>query len=104
MSSGFDVVVVGSCFTDMLWYVPRVPLSGETMHATKFQIDFGGKASNQCVMAAKLGAKVAMVAMVGKDKFGYDTIENFKSHGVNTDFIKMNDQHSTGVTTIGEER
>ncbi|XP_031564436.1 ribokinase-like [Actinia tenebrosa] len=100
MNSGFDVVVVGSCFMDMLWYVPRVPVQGETMHATKFQVDFGGKASNQCVMAAKLGARVAMVAMVGNDRFGHDTIENFKKYGINTDFIKVNDQLSTGVTSI----
>lgn len=103
MSSKFDVVVVGSCFVDMIWYVPRVPVQGETVHASKFNVDFGGKASNQCVMAAKLGARVAMVAMVGNDRFGHDMIENFNKHGVNTDFIKINDQHVTGVTSIGKK-
>ena len=101
-ATNFDIVVIGSCFMDMLWYVPCVPKSGETLHASKFQLDFGGKASNQAIMAAKLGARVAMVAMVGKDKFGYDTIENFKNHDVNTDFIQMEDGGTTGVTTIGK--
>ncbi|XP_020903350.1 ribokinase isoform X2 [Exaiptasia diaphana] len=95
-----DVVVIGSCFMDMLWYVPRVPKSGETLHATKFQLDFGGKAANQAVMAAKLGARVSMVAMLGKDKFGFDTLENFKKYNVNTDFIQMEEGGTTGVTTI----
>ncbi|EDO37819.1 predicted protein [Nematostella vectensis] len=96
----FEIVVVGSCFVDMLWYIPRLPKRGETIHATKFQMDFGGKAANQCCMASKLGAKVAMVAMVGKDKFGDDTIQNFKDLGVNTDHILQTDDAATGVTSI----
>lgn len=96
-----DVVVIGSCFMDMLWYVPRAPKSGETLHATKFQLDFGGKAANQAVMAAKLGARVSMIAMLGKDKFGFDTLENFKKYNINTDFVQMEEGGTTGVTTIG---
>lgn len=45
-------------------YVPRLPKPGETIHGHKFSVGFGGKGANQCVMAARLGAKVAMVAKV----------------------------------------
>jgi len=44
--------------------VPRLPKVGETLHGDKFAIGFGGKGANQCVMAARLGAKAAMVAKV----------------------------------------
>ena len=47
-------------------YVPRLPKAGETIHGTKFSMGFGGKGANQCVMAARLGAKTAMVAKVSK--------------------------------------
>lgn len=47
-------------------YVPRLPRAGETIHGTKFSMGFGGKGANQCVMAARLGAKTAMVAKVSK--------------------------------------
>lgn len=97
-----DIVVVGSCFVDMISYVPRFPQPGETIKGTKFHIDFGGKAANQCVMAQKLGACTAMVAKIGNDQFGKDTVENFKTFGVNTDFISMTDEADTGVTNIGE--
>lgn len=40
--------------------------------------------SNQCVMAAKLGSTTAMVAKLGDDSFGRDTLENYKTNGVNT--------------------
>lgn len=45
-------------------YVPRLPKPGETLHGTKFAIGFGGKGANQCIVAARLGAKTAMVAKV----------------------------------------
>ena len=34
-------------------------------------------------MAARLGASTAMVARVGNDTFGHDTIKNFKDNHVN---------------------
>lgn len=102
MADKFNVVVVGSCFVDMISYVPRLPQSGETIKGTKFQLDFGGKAANQCIMAQKLGAKTAMVAKIGNDQFGRDTVQNFKKFGVNTDFISVTDGADTGVTNIGK--
>ena len=44
--------------------VPRLPKPGETLHGHSFKIGFGGKGANQCVMAARMGAKTAMVAKV----------------------------------------
>lgn len=98
----FDVVVVGSCFVDMISYVPHFPKFDETVKGTKFQLDFGGKAANQCVMAQKLGAKTAMIAKIGNDQFGKDTIQNFTNFGVNTDFISATDKADTGITSIGK--
>ncbi|KAG9268865.1 ribokinase [Astyanax mexicanus] len=63
---------------------PRLPKAGETIHGHKFFIGFGGKGANQCVQAARLGAKTAMVGKVGKDFFGNNYIQNFKDNGVYT--------------------
>ena len=41
-------------------YVPRLPKPGETIQGTYFSKGFGGKGANQCVMAARLGARTAM--------------------------------------------
>ena len=48
----------------MCSYVPNLPRKGETLHGHKFQMGCGGKGANQCVAAARLGAKSAMVAKV----------------------------------------
>lgn len=45
---------------------PRLPKVGETIHGHKFFIGFGGKGANQCVQAARMGAKAAMVCKVCK--------------------------------------
>ncbi|XP_073647588.1 ribokinase isoform X2 [Tursiops truncatus] len=78
------VVVVGSCMTDLVSLTSRLPKTGETIHGHKFFIGFGGKGANQCVQAARLGAKTSMVCKVGKDSFGNDYIENLKQNDIST--------------------
>ncbi|XP_046372089.2 ribokinase-like isoform X1 [Haliotis rufescens] len=95
-----DVTVVGSCMTDLVSYAPRQPKPGETIHGTKFQIGFGGKGANQCVMAAKLGAKTAMVAKVGDDSFGKNYIQNFKDNNIDIGHVGVTADASTGVAPI----
>ena len=50
-------------------YVPVFPRAGETVSGKRFSIGCGGKGANSCVMAAKLGAKTAMVGRVSYDYF-----------------------------------
>lgn len=95
-----DVVVVGSCMTDLVSYTPRQPKPGETIHGSRFMMGFGGKGANQCVMAAKLGARAAMVAKLGKDTYGDSTLENFKKVGINTDHVHQTTEASSGVAPI----
>ncbi|XP_077396070.1 ribokinase isoform X2 [Festucalex cinctus] len=96
----FDVVVVGSCMTDLVSQSPRLPKEGETIHGHNFFIGFGGKGANQCIQAARLGAKTAMVAKVGKDSFGDSYIQNFKDNGVYTGFVGQTSDAATGVASI----
>ncbi|KAM5126736.1 ribokinase-like, partial [Mantella aurantiaca] len=79
-----EVIVVGSCMTDLVSVTPRLPRAGETIHGTNFFIGFGGKGANQCVQAARLGARTAMVCKVGEDSFGNNYLQNFKDNGVCT--------------------
>uniref|UniRef100_A0A671KAA3 Ribokinase n=1 Tax=Sinocyclocheilus anshuiensis TaxID=1608454 RepID=A0A671KAA3_9TELE len=59
-------------------------MAGETIHGHRFFIGFGGKGANQCVQAARMGAKTAMVCKVGRDVFGNYYIQNFKNNGIST--------------------
>uniref|UniRef100_A0A1A7XIN9 Ribokinase n=2 Tax=Iconisemion striatum TaxID=60296 RepID=A0A1A7XIN9_9TELE len=96
----FDVVVVGSCMTDLVSQTPRLPKAGETIHGHKFFIGFGGKGANQCIQAARLGVQTAMICKVGKDFFGDNYIQNFKDNNVSTDFVWQTSDAATGAASI----
>src|SRR5271157_714195 len=66
--------VVGSSNVDLVTYVDRMPVWGETIAAPRFEMSHGGKGANQAVAAAKLGASVIMVSKVGDDLMTCDLI------------------------------
>lgn len=94
------VVVVGSCMTDLVSLTSRLPKTGETIHGHKFFIGFGGKGANQCVQAARLGAKASLVCKVGKDSFGNNYIENLKQNDISTEFAYQTKDAATGTASI----
>ncbi|XP_026477568.1 ribokinase-like [Ctenocephalides felis] len=67
-----DIIVLGSCSVDFTCFAARLPKAGETIHGKKFMTSFGGKGANQCVSAAKLGGKTALIANLGNDKWGIE--------------------------------
>src|SRR5262245_6733862 len=83
------LVVVGSTTIDLNFRVARLPRSGETVPGTSVMQGFGGKGANQAVMAARLGAKVMMLSAVGEDATGRQALENYRSHGVDTAFVRI---------------
>ena len=95
-----NICVVGACNLDLISYVPRLPMLGETLHGTRFHMGFGGKGANQAVMAAKLGGEVVMVSKLGKDIFGENTLKNFQSWGVDTRHVHFTYQAFSGVAPI----
>jgi ribokinase len=95
-----NICVVGASNLDLISYVPRLPVMGETLHGHRFHMGFGGKGANQAIMAAKLGGNVTMVTKLGQDVFGENTLKNFKSWGVNTQHVHFTDQAFSGVAPI----
>ncbi|WP_256258519.1 PfkB family carbohydrate kinase, partial [Burkholderia ubonensis] len=55
------IAVIGSNMVDLVTYVTRMPMRGETLEAPGFELGCGGKGANQAVAAARLGARVVMV-------------------------------------------
>lgn len=78
-----DVLVIGSNMIDLISYIDRMPVEGETVEAPDFQMGFGGKGANQAVAATRLGSKVSFISMVGNDAFGQQQLDNFKNNHIN---------------------
>ncbi len=94
------ICVIGASNIDLISYVPRMPVLGETLHGSRFRMGFGGKGANQAVMAAKLGGDVAMVTKLGRDTFGENTLKNFESFGIDTRHVLFTDRAFSGVAPI----
>ncbi|XP_066912013.1 ribokinase-like isoform X1 [Clytia hemisphaerica] len=95
-----DIVVIGSCNVDLISYSDHFPKPGETLCGSSFSVGCGGKGANQCVMAAKLGANVAMISSVGDDNFGEMFLKEFKKENVNIECMHIEAGISTGVAQI----
>ena len=100
MASAGGVVVVGSANVDLVTNAPRMAQPGETLMGTRFEQLFGGKGANQAVAAALLGSSVSMVAKLGTDNLGEATLGNFRSLGVDTEYVSTTAAAASGVAQI----
>ncbi len=94
------ICMLGSSNIDLISRVPRLPMPGETLIGSRFQMGFGGKGANQAVMAAKLGAQVSVVTKLGRDIFGENTLKNYRDHNIDTSYVLFDDERFSGVAPI----
>ncbi len=95
------IAVVGSNMVDLItYYSERMPRLGETIEAPNFELGCGGKGSNQAVAAAKLGSKVMMLTKVGDDIFGENTVNNYSRYGIDSRYVEVVANTSSGVAPI----
>jgi ribokinase len=78
--------VIGNATIDTVIRLARFPLPGETVVAEQGAAeDLGGKGANQAVVAARCGAKVCLVAAIGRDESGRRIRANLQAEGVAID-------------------
>ncbi len=94
------IIVVGSSNTDMVVRVSRLPVPGETILSGDFFMNQGGKGANQAVAVARLGGNVSFIAKVGNDIFGKQSLNEYQSEGINTQYIFLDDKNPSGVALI----
>lgn len=94
------IIVIGSSNTDMVVKSSVLPKPGETILGGTFLMNAGGKGANQAVAAARLGGDVMLVAKVGNDIFGKQSIDGFKKEKINTDFVFIDEEAPSGTALI----
>jgi ribokinase len=80
--------------------VKRLPSTGETVLASGYRVDYGGKGSNQVVACARLGAQVSFVAKIGRDAFGEMALQLYRQEGIDVRFVRQISDQPTGVGFI----
>jgi ribokinase len=94
------ITVVGSFAVGMTLRTQRMPIFGETLIASDFDLGPGGKGSNQAVAAARLGAKARFVGLIGNDALGRIATDLYAAEGVDTNNLVVTQEHPTGVGFI----
>ncbi|MBO9619262.1 MAG: ribokinase [Niabella sp.] len=94
------IAVVGSTNMDMVVNAERIPVPGETILATNFFMNPGGKGANQAVAVARMGGDVLFISKVGNDVFGRQSSQLFNDEGIDTRFMLSDDVLPSGVALI----
>ena len=97
-SPAFDVIVCGSLHLDIMVHAPQLPRPDETVVGTKWAVQCGGKGGNQAVMAARAGARVAMIGRVGSDDFGARLRKNLADVGVDSRAVLVDEFAGSGMS------
>ena len=98
-SPAFDVIVCGSLHLDIMVYAPGLPRLDETTVGTRWAMQCGGKGGNQAVMAARAGARVAMIGRVGADDFGDRLRAHLTARGVDARAVGVDATAGSGMST-----
>ncbi|MFZ5671426.1 MAG: ribokinase [Pseudomonadota bacterium] len=94
------ITIVGSFAVGLTMRAPKLPIFGETMLGTDFDMGPGGKGSNQAVATARLGAQSALRAILGTDKLAGIATDLYAAEGVDTEFVTSQSARATGVGFI----
>jgi sugar/nucleoside kinase (ribokinase family) len=88
--------------------ISHLPGAGQLVMADELPLSIGGNAANVSMDLARLGVKVGVAGVVGRDPFGQFAIDTLRSGGVDTTSVRILDGVSTSATLIlnvkGEDR
>lgn len=100
MTRPFDVVVLGGASIDHAVRGPALPSPGTSVEGESFHQGPGGKGANAAVAAARLGARVALVARLGADAEGDAILARLRSEGVDVQAVSRDEGEPTGATVV----
>lgn len=94
------ITVVGSFVVGMTLRTRRMPIFGETLIGSDFDMGPGGKGSNQAVAIARLGVQAAFAGIIGTDQLGEIATDLYAREGVDTTYLQRTGAASTGAGFI----
>lgn len=95
-----DVMVLGSFIVDLMARASHLPVPGETVKGSRFQIGPGGKGFNQAVAAFKAGAMVHFSTKLGMDAFAQIALDMMEKLGMDDSYVFRSTGHETGSALI----
>ena len=94
------VWVLGSSNIDFTYNVERLPLKGQTVTASSYNVGTGGKGANQAIAAAHFGSNVSFIGAVGNDPEGQILLDTLKKWQIDVEHVIMLDGIKSGNAVI----
>ena len=91
---------VGIATVDNIVLVERYPEKDERVIALQHARSIGGPATVAAITMSRLGVRVALSAVVGRDEGGDHIIEVLKQEGVDTSLVERSDTPTTQSTIV----
>jgi len=85
---------------DMVMFMEKLPLPGQTLLTDNFAMFPGGKGGNQAVTASKLGADVNFLGMLGDDELSEQLKKSLEKNNVGTKTIMTKEGSTAGIAMI----
>ncbi|MFH0962820.1 MAG: ribokinase [Planctomycetota bacterium] len=98
------IFVVGSLNMDVVLAPHRFPRKGETLPVPDVSFHPGGKGGNAAVAAARCGARVSFVGVVGDDPFGRRLLESLRAESIDARAVRLDPRVATGCAIIFVDR
>ncbi|HPE74896.1 MAG TPA: carbohydrate kinase family protein [Draconibacterium sp.] len=101
MEKKYDVLVVGELNVDLILdKIEKFPEVGKEVLAQKMTLTLGSSSAIFASNISSLGARVAFIGKIGKDKFGEVVLESLEEKKVDTSMILIDKNVGTGATII----
>ena len=101
MKKEFDVIVVGELNVDLIMNeLDRFPEVGKEILARQMTLTLGSSAAIFASNISSLGARVAFIGKIGRDKFGEVVLESLQDNNVDVSMIIQDEHTGTGATII----
>ena len=85
---------------DVVMRVKNFPKPGETIKCLDFQYIPGGKSSNQCASARRLGAEVKLIGRIGNDSFGEILLNYLNNEKIDSSDVVRSATKPSGTAII----
>lgn len=93
------LIVFGSLCTDFFMNIEKHPTDKNPVSADMYKMYPGGRGGNQALAAARVGAKTAIVGMIGDDPMGTRLADKLRSEGILTSGLGRSEK-PTGCNCI----
>ena len=94
------ILSIGGIAFDVIMHVPQIPDDGVCVSARRAHHGLGGKAANQAIAAARLGADAAIIGAVGGDSYGDVAIARLMAESVNVEHVRRVEGATTGIVVL----